>query len=220
MKLKKVDAICGATGQYLLLDLKNQNDEITMQWLGDGNAFYPLEGLPVLNQENICSMFDISGKKLERVKLDRFDAPEKINWDNYDLSERELHEPDLRLRLGGADLMPLATSAGISFIDEKYLAPMDAPDYMRLYERRSKDGTVYIVVKVGLILQAVILPSVLPDDSLLNMLDILMQQCRHAMVLQTVKKNREGESNREPGPLFQVDEGTGEVLNEQEGQQP
>ena len=49
MKLKKVDAICGATGQYLLLDLKNRNDEITIQWLGDGNAFYPLEGLPVLS---------------------------------------------------------------------------------------------------------------------------------------------------------------------------
>ena len=45
MKLKKVLSICKANGLYYLYDRIDRSGEIT-QWLGDGYALYPLDGLP------------------------------------------------------------------------------------------------------------------------------------------------------------------------------
>ena len=48
MKLKKVLSICKANGLYYLYDRIDRSGEIT-QWLGDGYALYPLDGLPILD---------------------------------------------------------------------------------------------------------------------------------------------------------------------------
>ena len=45
MKLKKVLSICKTNGLYYLYDRIDRSGEIT-QWLGDGYAIYPLDGLP------------------------------------------------------------------------------------------------------------------------------------------------------------------------------
>ena len=45
MKLKKVLSICKTNGLYYLYDRIDRSGEIT-QWLGDGYALYPLDGLP------------------------------------------------------------------------------------------------------------------------------------------------------------------------------
>ena len=46
MKLKKVLSICKTNGFYYLYDRIDRSGEIT-QWLGDGYALYPLDGLPI-----------------------------------------------------------------------------------------------------------------------------------------------------------------------------
>lgn len=58
MKLKKVLSICKANGLYYLYDRIDRSGEIT-QWLGDGYAIYPLDGLPILDEESFCAVFDI-----------------------------------------------------------------------------------------------------------------------------------------------------------------
>ncbi len=73
------------------------------------------------------------------------------------------------MRYDGRDLLPLETSAGISFIQEKYLAPLDSLEYMQLFERRSTDGGLYIVAKVGMIIQAVIMPMNLPNETFMDL---------------------------------------------------
>lgn len=217
MKLKKVGAICNAGGIFYLMDRKDADGEIVGQWLGDGKAMYPLTGLPVMDLENICAMFDITEKKREKLVMRQTDAPDSINLEDTAPLERGLDDPKLCVRYNGMDLLPLETTEGVTFIQEKYLLPMDGLEYMRLYERRSTEGKLYIAAKIGMILQAVIMPMDLPGEEFMNLLDDLTHQCRDAMRKRAFAPKRENVLERELGPLFQVDETTGEVVGEGEG---
>lgn len=66
MKIKKIVSICIGTGRFVLFDRISKNGEIT-QWLGDGSAAYPLDGLPILDEESLCAIFDIPEKKWEKI---------------------------------------------------------------------------------------------------------------------------------------------------------
>lgn len=219
MRLKKVGAICNASGCYYLMDIKNNVGEIVGQWRGDGRAVYPLVGLPVMDQENICAMFDITEKKRIKLVMRQFDAPKAMNWEDTDRLERQIKEHKLCVRHKGLDLMPLETSAGITFIQEKYLAPLDGLEYMRLYERTSTEGDLYIVAKIGMIIQAVIMPMKLPDEDFMDALNDLVRKCRDAMQRKALVPQQDNTLEQEPGPgpLFQVYKNTGEVVEEGAG---
>ena len=215
MKLKKVGAICNADGRYYLMDQKDNDGEIVYQWLGDGKSAYPLVGLPVMDVENICAMFDITEKKREKLIMREMDAPDTMNWEDTDPLERQLDDPKLCVRYNGMDLLPLETSAGVTFIQEKYLLPLDGLEYMRLYERRGRNGDLrYIVAKIGMIIQAVIMPMDLPDKDFMVLLDDLMRQCRDAMRKKALIPKRESVAEQEPGPLFREGGDAGEGARE------
>ena len=214
MRIKKVGAICNAGGCYYLMDERDAAGEIVGQWLGDGKSAYPLVGLPVMDLENICAMFDITEKKREKLVMRRADVPDSMNWEDTVPLERQFDDPKLCVRYDGRDLLPLETSAGVTFIQEKYLLPLDGLEYMRLYERQSTSGGLYIVAKIGMILQAVIMPMDLPDKDFMEALNDLTSQCRDAMRKKALIPKQESVPEREPGPLFQVDESTGEVVGE------
>lgn len=215
MRIKKVGAICNAGGYYYLLDERDATGEIVGQWLGDGKSAYPLVGLPVMDLENICAMFDITEKKREKLIMRRADVPESMDWEDTAPMERQLDDPKLCVRYNGMDLLPLETSAGVTFIQEKYLLPLDGMEYMRLYERRGRNGGLrYIVAKIGMIIQAVIMPMDLPDMDFMNALDDLMRQCRDAMRLKALIPRKDSIPEQEPGPLFQKGESGGEGKQE------
>ena len=62
MKIKKIAALCSREGVFHLAS-KTDREGVVTQWLGDGGAFYPLLGAPVLDEAGLCTMFDITGKK-------------------------------------------------------------------------------------------------------------------------------------------------------------
>lgn len=218
MRIKKVGAICNAGGCYYLMDERDAAGEVVGQWLGDGKSAYPLVGLPVMDLENICAMFDITEKKREKLVMRRADVPDSMNWEDTAPLERQLDDPKLCVRYDGRDLLPLETTAGVTFIQEKYLLPLDGLEYMRLYERQSTSGGLYIVAKIGMILQAVIMPMDLPDKDFMEALNSLTSQCRDAMRKKALIPKQESVPERETGPLFQVDESTGEVVGEGAGE--
>lgn len=212
MRMKKIAALCNAEKRYYLMNQKNAAGETVYQWLGDGRASYPLVGLPYMELENICAMFDITEKKRENLFLHQSDARETINWEDTDITERPIKEPKLCVRYEGRDLLPLETSEGITFIQEKYLDPLDSLEYMQLFERGFKGGGLYIVAKIGMIIQAVIMPMKLPDKSFMELLDDLTRRCRDAMWRQEAQ--RRAQSNDGESSLLEVDKSTGEVTGE------
>ena len=183
----------------------DSDGEVVCQWLGDGFAAYPMGGLPYMDTDNICAMFDISEKKQEKLAFRQEKAPENVNWDDVDLSERQLDDPMLCVRHECRELLPLRTSEGITFVQEKYLAPLDNQDYMHLYERRDKGGRVYIVAKVGMMIQAVIMPIDVVDEGFVDQMAELTEMCRVVLV----KKGRMKIERPET-----VDEGQGSMFRE------
>lgn len=67
----------------------------------------------------------------------------------------------------------------------KFLAPLENLEYLRLYERGLRSGGVYIVAKVGLVVQAVILPVDVVNEDFIRDLAELTELCRRAMLLKT-----------------------------------
>ena len=166
MKLKKVASLCGKTKMFCLYD-RAERDDVVSQWLGDGYAIYPITGLPYMDEENIYSMFDISAKQQEKIIFRHGPAPEGINLDDVDPTERRLSDDGLSVVYDGGILKPLQTRNGISFIQNKYLSPLeDVIEMVQLYERATPQGTPYIVAKTGFFLAAVIMPY-----SVLNLAD-------------------------------------------------
>lgn len=62
------------------------------------------------------------------------------------------------------------------------MTPLDERDYMRLYQRRSRTGGVYIAGKIGMILQAVIVPVDVVQDDFVDGLGELTEMCRSALL--------------------------------------
>lgn len=185
MKLKRVAAICSKEGIFCLFNQTDEEGEIVRQWLGTGNAVYPIDGLPYMGGDNICAMFDIPEKKREKLIIRHDNTPDSINWEDSDPTEYQIDDPKLCVRYNGWELLPLCTSHGIIFIREKYLAPLDSLEYMRLFERKSKSGAVYIVAKVGLVIQAVIMPTDIINEEFVEKMGELTEMCRIALM----KKN-------------------------------
>lgn len=84
MKLKKVAALCCQEGAVRLFDQTDASGEVVRQWLGDGRAAYPIDGMPYMETDNICTMFDIPEKKQEKMTFRHVAATEDINWRDDD----------------------------------------------------------------------------------------------------------------------------------------
>lgn len=209
MKLKKVAALCSQSGIFQLFD-QTCEGIVESQWLGDGSAAYLIDGLPCMDIENICTMFDISDKRREKLVMRRGDAPGNIYFGDTDQTEHQLEEPKLHVGYGGRTFLPLQTSEGITFIQEKYLAPLDDAGYLTLHERHMTDGGVYIAAKVGMLLQAIIMPTEVVDERFIGHMERLTAQCRTAL---QKKRRMQAEDERERSSHFQVDPSTGEVLD-------
>ena len=91
MKLKKVLSICKTNGLYYLYDRIDRSGEIT-QWLGDACALYPLDGLPILDEESFCAVFDITGKQREKILFRHERLPEHLNVEDVAAGDKLVRE--------------------------------------------------------------------------------------------------------------------------------
>ena len=132
MKLKKVAAICAKQGAFYLFDEVGGGGELMRQWLGDGRSAYPLSGLPVLDEENLCAMFDIPEKRRKKCILTRKPMPESLDVEDYAKGERALYDEWPTVEHNGYVVKPLSTSDDMLFIQTAYLSPLeDMADYLR-----------------------------------------------------------------------------------------
>ena len=117
MKLKKVLSICKTNGLYYLYDRIDRSGEIT-QWLGDGYALYPLDGLPILDEESFCAVFDITGKQREKILFRHERLPEHLNVEDVAAGDKLVREYETTFINGGLRLKPLKTNNGVTFHSE------------------------------------------------------------------------------------------------------
>ena len=214
MKLKKVAALCIRQEAFHLFDEVTEGGELIRQWLGNGYAIYPLSGLPVLDESNLCAMFDVSDKKRKKCFFSRKPMPESLNVEDYARGERTLYDEWPTVEHNGYAIKPLSASDDMLFIQTAYLAPLeDMADYLRFYERVDNTGQKYIVAKNGMEIAAIIMPYDIISAGFVEELENLAFKCRKTL---DAKKEQEylKAVERKPGPLFRegddAEEGAGE----------
>ena len=214
MKLKKVAAICAKQGAFYLFDEVEESGELIRQWLGDGRSAYPLSDLPVLGEENLCAMFDITEKKQKKCFFTRKPMPESLDMADYTSGELALNDEWPTVEHNGYVVKPLSTNDDMLFIQTAYLSPLeDMADYLRLYERVDAAGQKYIVAKNGMEIAAIIMPMDTIRLGFVEKLEALAYKCRVAVERQE-EREREKKKLQAIGPLFResgdAEEGAGE----------
>ena len=214
MKLKKVAALCAKQGAFYLFDELEEGGEFIRQWLGDGRSAYPLSGLPVLYEENLCAMFDITEKKQKKCFFTRKPMPESLDVEDYARGERTIYDEWPTVEHNGYVVKPLSTNDDMLFIQTAYLSPLeDMADYLRFYERVDTTGQKYIVAKNGMEIAAIIMPMDTIRLGFVEKLEALAYKCRVAVERQE-EREREKKKLQAIGPLFResgdAEEGAGE----------
>ena len=214
MKLKKVAALCAKQGAFYLFDELEEGGEFIRQWLGDGRSAYPLSGLPVLYEENLCAMFDITEKKQKKCFFTRKPMPESLDVADYTSGELALNDEWPTVEHNGYVIKPLSASDDMLFIQTAYLAPLeDMADYLRFYERVDNTGQKYIVAKNGMEIAAIIMPLDTIKLGFVEKPEALAYKCRVAVERQE-EREREKKKLQAIGPLFReggdAEEGAGE----------
>lgn len=153
MKIKKAISICEGSGQLYLYDTETGD-----QWVSNGPAAYRMEGSPQLTVEQLCNLYDITGKKLEKVFVKQEPAPESICWEDA-CYEFDAVGANMILTIDGHEIQPIFLKEGIIGLDTQYLGPITAKEqFRRIVVRYRSSGIPYFAIKDGLIVQAIIFP--------------------------------------------------------------
>ncbi len=123
MKLKKAVDLCLKAGCVHLYDHVDGNGVVT-QWLGDGSAIYPLGGIPYLDEDTFCAVFDVPERKREKLLINKATMPESISVADYIAEDRGLEKLDISINYGGVSVIPFLIHQPAR---RRYLHPEEIP---------------------------------------------------------------------------------------------
>lgn len=190
MKIKRVEAICKSDKRIYLYE----GDSI--QWIGNGVAFYPLHNMPILDEKTIFTLFEIAEKDREKYQLRTEPLPVAVNFNDYTETEVLMDCFPITLSVQGLNVIPYKGSSGIIFVETRYLTPFAKQDPgFELYERFTTYGTPYIAVKRGLFLIGIISPCDLINLQFINDLDCITALSRIALQDSNIKRRVENEED-------------------------
>lgn len=168
MKLKAIEKICKAAGGIFLLDeqqvVEQSEDDVILfpqrQWMSDGVACYPLDGLPYLDEESVCAIFDVDAKKRDKLVVSHEPTlPGGMDFTDMHKGDDPLEELKFQMSMGGDELHLFRDSAGaLSVIKSVYRKPFDSWKEVECYKRIDKEGRPYVAVMNGCILRGLIYP--------------------------------------------------------------
>ena len=130
------------------------NDESDDFYIGTASAIYCATGFP--------------------RPLNRFDCAYKIDFQGFNLDdtikdEVEVKKLGIGIYCSGEILIPLVTEDRhmVGIICQSHLAPLEDEiknnGFIRYYQRKQTDGTVYYVVKNGMRVRAAVMAYTVPD---------------------------------------------------------
>lgn len=169
MKIKKAFDICKRDNNIATYSITDGE-----LWLTNGVAAWALNDVPELSEDYICQLYDINDKKREKIHFHiNMEVPEHLNLNDADPKEFPAEPLTTNLVLQGKGIVqPLLWERGLVLIEKQYLEPLS--DYQEedisYWIRYADAEAVYVAVKVGLLLYAIIVPTK-PTDS--NLTDIV-----------------------------------------------
>lgn len=155
MIIKKIVSLCKDAGVFNIID-----DYLgDVQWLGNGEAYYPLEGCPIFDEDSFCTVFDISDKKREKLVLARHVGLDVLKGATpYEAPyEAEYRPMDVVGLPGVGGMMALTNGAKLLFIPSAYIEPLEMSlSELTFWERRDDSGSVYVLIRRGIVTAALV----------------------------------------------------------------
>lgn len=158
MKIKKIAAIAKKWKNVDLITRFNNAREIRAQYIRTNNAIYPLQGMPVMDTAQLLTVFDIPSEKQSDWTVNEVQPDESLySLADVESGEEPVKEIPIVIISGVESYQPVLTSQGVVLIPEEVFAPLDLGSGMyELFERVNGYGELYLVAKVGMLLQGVI----------------------------------------------------------------
>lgn len=164
MKIKKIAQIC-AGQKTIYVHNQSCKGDLVRQWVGDGVAMYPLDGLPYMDDEALLALFDVPPDKRDNWTVRDRNLGSVVSLDDIDPDEVDVLPYDLTVNNGRTTLMPFDGGArGTLWIQQRYLAPTDDIDIVRYCARPTTGGGLVIAVKSGLVLMSIVMPLCMSAD--------------------------------------------------------
>lgn len=165
MKIKKIEKLCKDAGYIFLYDelgsCNEENGELeepARQWMGDGYAVYPLDGMPYLAEREVCAIFDIDEKKRDKIVINHSEKlPEYVSLADQMETDEPLEEIRFQMSLGDDELALFRDEGGrLVVIKAEYKKPIDNWKECQCFKRVSADGKPFVAVMSGCILRGLI----------------------------------------------------------------
>lgn len=173
MKLKPIEKICKTAGRIVLYDEVREMDvdelpedgSLPRQWMSDGVAAYPLDGLPYLDEESVCAIFDVDHKRRDKMTIShKMALPEGVDFSDLHVGDSPLEPLNFKMSLGSDELCLFRDKDGaLMVIKEVYRKPFDAWKECECYKRTDSGGKPYVAVIHGCVLRGVIYPYKIGD---------------------------------------------------------
>jgi hypothetical protein len=153
MKINAVAKLLKENGGLTLLD-GNARQHVCI-----GQALYPLDGMPQMNEETILAVLDIPAGDRPDYHILRAPVDSLIDFleDNAD-SDQDAELIDLLVSVNGTTLRPLYTPYGMVCIREAERRPVSDSAKTATYHARMVSGKPVVVIKNGFQLIAAIVP--------------------------------------------------------------
>ena len=165
MKIKKIEKLCKDAGYIFLYDELGKCNEETgemeepaRQWMGDGYAVYPLDGMPYLAEREVCAIFDIDEKKRDKIVINHFEnLPEYVSLADQMETDEPLEEIRFQMSMGDDELALFRDEGGrLVVIKAEYKKPIDNWKECQRFKRVSANGNPFVAVMSGCILRGLI----------------------------------------------------------------
>lgn len=162
MKIKKAFDICKKMHEISTFTVPGCE-----QWLTNGLAAWPLCGVPELSEEYICQLYDINDKQREKISFHiNMEIPKNYCFNDSDRFEVPAQPLNTDIAIKGKGILrPLLFERGLVLIEKIFMEPLtDSQEEDITYWIRYADtDNIYVAVKVGLLLYAIIVPTDLAD---------------------------------------------------------
>lgn len=155
MKIKDIAGVCRKEKEIIIYD--RTDGKSVQQYVGVGAAVYKINGLPYLTSYDVATMFDLSEEQKNSWYIEQRELPASLDFDDFSDNEIPAERLNISIIYGDKTLRAVATKTGIFFVNALFLRPFKGISDAELY-LRERGSNVYLVVKTGFLLNAMIMP--------------------------------------------------------------
>lgn len=153
MKVKDIAALCKRRKTLIL----TTPDENGLQFAGDGQALFLLEGLTDINIETMLRFMDVTEDEAEIWNKIYEDFPPVYDRSETAPQVNAVKGKISRIEINGKDLCPLELPDRTIFVHSRYMKAVT--DYStELKVRMASNGKIYVAICKGMFVNGIIIP--------------------------------------------------------------